>query len=139
MLETCKEHVDSAKVIHGLMKVKFIYLEGACSTTSGTAYHHENITPAIFYGGGNILTWAASLQSFRGWWWIFKYIKKFFKEMRECLHINDPKHWSKSTTSGFKKPKFNFWTGPGFFLKNDFKKEPYKWDVQNSSGRKNVL
>lgn len=87
----------------GLMKVKFIYLEGACSTTSGTAYHHENITPAIFYGGGNILTWAASLQSFRGWWWIFKCIKKFFKEMRECLHINDPKHWSKSTTSGFKK------------------------------------
>lgn len=48
MLQTCKEHIDSAKVICGLAKVKLIYLEGACSTTSGTAYHHKNITPTVF-------------------------------------------------------------------------------------------
>lgn len=44
-------------------KVCEAFVNCACGTAPGTAYNHENITPAIVYGGGN--TWAASLQKMK--------------------------------------------------------------------------
>lgn len=74
MFKTWKEHNEGAKIFCGLMKPKWNYLEGACSTTSGTAYH-ENITPTIKYGGGNILIWA---------WPAWDHQKQFFKSISAC-------------------------------------------------------
>lgn len=54
-LESLTLHSVIGKMFRGLMNLRLNYLERTCSTTSGTACHHENLILAVKYGGGSIV------------------------------------------------------------------------------------
>lgn len=97
----------------------------------GTAYHHENIIPAVKYGGGNIMMWACFAASGPGQLAIIEgkmnsqvyqtilqdNVRMSVRQLKLCRswvmqQDNDPKHRSKSTTEWLQKNKIHLLEWP---------------------------